>query len=113
MSGATLPAGQRPSDGAAEALRGVADGPELQSLGVEMCGVIRELYPICRSITGDGLRRSLRILQRIASVASEGLGNVEESISVYRELLSKNPRNEQAFAQLETGEVARSVIMMS
>ncbi len=42
-----------------------------------------------------------RILQRIASVAAEGLGNVEESISVYRELLSKNPRNEQAFAQLE------------
>jgi aminopeptidase-like protein len=66
MSGATLPAGQRPSDGAAEALRGVADGPDLQSLGVEMCEVIRELYPICRSITGDGLRRSLRILQRIA-----------------------------------------------
>jgi tetratricopeptide (TPR) repeat protein len=42
-----------------------------------------------------------RILQRIASVAAEGLGNVEESISVYRELLQKNPRNEQAFAQLE------------
>lgn len=42
-----------------------------------------------------------RILQRIASVAGEGLGNVEESISVYRELLAKNPRNEQAFSQLE------------
>ena len=43
----------------------MADGPDLQSLGAEMCGLIRELYPICRSITGDGLRRSLRVLQRI------------------------------------------------
>jgi aminopeptidase-like protein len=31
-----------------------------------MYALIHELYPICRSITGDGLRRSLRILQRIA-----------------------------------------------
>jgi aminopeptidase-like protein len=29
-----------------------------------MYGVIRELYPICRSITGNGLRSSLRILQQ-------------------------------------------------
>jgi aminopeptidase-like protein len=27
---------------------------------------VRELYPICRSITGEGLRRSLRILQATA-----------------------------------------------
>jgi aminopeptidase-like protein len=39
------------------------DGP---ALGAEMHGAVRDLYPICRSITGDGLRRSLRILQRIA-----------------------------------------------
>ena len=34
------------------------------NLGREMYGVIRELYPICRSITGNGLRSSLRILQQ-------------------------------------------------
>ena len=34
-----------------------------------MHAVIRELYPICRSITGEGVRQSLRILQRIAPIA--------------------------------------------
>ena len=34
------------------------------NLGREMYDVIRELYPICRSITGNGLRSSLRALQQ-------------------------------------------------
>jgi aminopeptidase-like protein len=29
----------------------------------EMEALIRELYPICRSITGNGVRQTLRILQ--------------------------------------------------
>lgn len=33
-------------------------------LGHEMYGLVSELYPICRSITGDGLRETLRHLQR-------------------------------------------------
>jgi aminopeptidase-like protein len=32
--------------------------------GAEMHGDMSELYPICRSITGDGLRRSLRLLRK-------------------------------------------------
>lgn len=32
-------------------------------IGQTMYGLIAELYPICRSITGDGLRQTLRILQ--------------------------------------------------
>src|SRR5262245_7061153 len=31
----------------------------VESEGNEMIGLIRELFPICRSITGDGLRQSL------------------------------------------------------
>ena len=32
-------------------------------LGPEMRDLLKELYPICRSITGNGLRTTLRILQ--------------------------------------------------
>lgn len=35
-----------------------------QSQGREMHALIRELYPICRSITGNGVRQTLRILRK-------------------------------------------------
>src|SRR5712691_1956153 len=66
MSETTTTSGQRPSDGAAADLRRLVDGLDAGTLGAEMYALIRELYPICRSITGDGLRRSLRMLQRLA-----------------------------------------------
>lgn len=36
-----------------------------EELGQEMHNLIRRLYPICRSITGDGLRLTLRLIQEI------------------------------------------------
>ena len=39
---------------------------DLTSLGAEMHALVRELYPICRSITGDGVRQTLRALARVA-----------------------------------------------
>jgi aminopeptidase-like protein len=33
-------------------------------IGEEICSLIAELYPICRSITGNGVRRSLAILKQ-------------------------------------------------
>lgn len=42
-----------------------------------------------------------RILQKMAQVSAEGLEDVSHSIELYRELLQKNPRNEQAFAALD------------
>jgi aminopeptidase-like protein len=52
-----------------EELRRRVDGIDVPSLGAEMHAMVRELYPICRSITGDGVRRSLHLLQRIAPLA--------------------------------------------
>jgi aminopeptidase-like protein len=60
------PAGALPPDGAAGEVRRAADAVGRGGLGEEMHARVRELFPICRSITGDGLRASLRILQRIA-----------------------------------------------
>jgi aminopeptidase-like protein len=37
----------------------------LEAIGQEMLGVIAELYPICRSITGNGIRETLRRLQQL------------------------------------------------
>jgi aminopeptidase-like protein len=39
------------------------------TLGQELYDCVTELYPICRSITGDGVRDTLRRLQRIAPIA--------------------------------------------
>jgi aminopeptidase-like protein len=44
----------------------LTDNLDLGTLGQEMYRLIEELYPLCRSITGDGLRETLRRLQRIA-----------------------------------------------
>lgn len=37
---------------------------DAETVGQGMHDLIRELYPLCRSITGNGLRESLKILQR-------------------------------------------------
>jgi aminopeptidase-like protein len=37
---------------------------DLKEAGREMYSLIADLYPICRSITGDGFRQTLKILQR-------------------------------------------------
>lgn len=65
-----LPAAPAP-DGAAGDLRRILDELRPDELGAELHALVRELYPICRSITGEGLRRSLRILQRVAPLALE------------------------------------------
>ena len=36
--------------------------------GVEMHQLASRLYPICRSITGDGVRQSLKILQEVVPI---------------------------------------------
>jgi aminopeptidase-like protein len=42
------------------------DPAEIAALGREMHALVEELYPICRSITGEGLRATLRRLRPVA-----------------------------------------------
>lgn len=39
-----------------------------QTLGTELAACVADLYPICRSITGEGVRETLRRLQRLVPV---------------------------------------------
>lgn len=42
---------------------GVSASPDFESFGRAIYTLIAELYPICRSITGDGIRQTLRSLE--------------------------------------------------
>jgi len=41
---------------------------DLKSLGHELYAIVQDLYPLCRSITGEGLRDTLRAVDRVAGV---------------------------------------------
>jgi len=69
MAASSTTSRERATEGAAVELRSLLDGLDAARLGAEMHASVRELYPICRSITGNGLRQSLRILQRLAPMA--------------------------------------------
>jgi aminopeptidase-like protein len=68
MTATSYPTTREPSDGPAEDIRRLVDEFNPQMLGAEMHALVRQLYPICRSITGEGLRHSLRMLQVIAPI---------------------------------------------
>ena len=46
---------------------------DFEALGAWMHGLVAELYPICRSITGEGLRRTLDILRRETGLKMESV----------------------------------------
>jgi aminopeptidase-like protein len=45
---------------------GLRAGLDERTLGQQLSDCVADLYPICRSITGDGVRETLRRLQRVA-----------------------------------------------
>jgi aminopeptidase-like protein len=55
--------------GAAERIRRLVEDLDAEAVGAEMHALVRDLYPICRSITGDGVRQSLRMLGRTTPIA--------------------------------------------
>lgn len=69
----------------------------------EAAGASDKLYAILQHELErvSGAERE-RVLSKMAQVSDEGLSDLGRSIDLYRELLTKNPRNEQAFAALES-----------
>lgn len=45
-------------------IQDLAHSVDPREIGLEMHAMITELYPICRSITGDGIRKTLNVLRR-------------------------------------------------
>ena len=43
----------------------MSDTTRQQAVADEMIALVKELYPICRSITGDGVRATLDVIGRI------------------------------------------------
>ena len=59
------------SDSAGGVVRTLADvraSVDPVAVGARLHALIAELYPICRSITGEGVRRTLSILQRMVDI---------------------------------------------
>jgi aminopeptidase-like protein len=65
---------------AAAPLRRLLDELDEGALGAELHGLVRDLYPICRSITGDGVRRTL---ERLSALAPLVLHEVPSGTTVF------------------------------
>ena len=52
-------------------------------IGEEMYGLIKDLFPICRSITGNGTRETLKIISELISI------DVHEGGEIWRNPCSK------------------------
>jgi len=82
------------SDSAPEAWDAVKEGAELYRL-------VSELYPICRSITGNGVRESLRLLQPHASLS---LHEVSSGTKVFDWVVPPEWNIREAFIKNSKGE---------
>jgi aminopeptidase-like protein len=69
--------------------------------GAEMYEIVSDLYPICRSITGNGLRQTLRRLQRLAPLA---LQEVPTGTQVFDWVVPKEWNINDAYIKNSKGE---------
>lgn len=69
--------------------------------GEEMYRLIRKLYPICRSITGDGVRETLKILQEYIPL---GVRSVPTGTSIFDWTIPKEWNIRDAYIKNSAGE---------
>jgi hypothetical protein len=60
----TVDAATRQSSGEAGVVADRSPSLDLDAVGRDLYACVADLYPLCRSLTGDGLRETLRRLQR-------------------------------------------------
>ena len=87
---------------AAADVRRLLEALDEARLGEQMYGLAAELFPICRSITGDGVRRSLRMLQRTVPLRIE---DVPSGTPVFDWVVPREWNVREAWVKGPSGEV--------
>ena len=78
-----------------------AVGTDTENIGQEMYELIRRLYPICRSITGDGVRQTLDIIRQYVPVE---IHEVPSGTQVFDWTVPKEWNIREAYVKTSTGE---------
>jgi aminopeptidase-like protein len=76
-------------------------GAEVESAGDSMLALMRDLYPICRSITGPGLRATL---QRVAAQIPLSLTEVPTGTQVFDWTVPREWSIDEAYLEHESGQ---------
>jgi aminopeptidase-like protein len=82
-------------------LRALLQEVDPQAEGREAYAIIEALYPICRSITGNGTRKSLRLLQGIVPLE---LREVPSGTQVFDWIVPKEWNIRDAYIKNDAGE---------
>ena len=75
-----------------------SDFPAISS---EMCKLLKELYPICRSITGNGVRKTLEIIQNYILIEHH---EVPSGTKVFDWIIPKEWNIEDAYIKTDKGQ---------
>ena len=81
----------------------ITENVTIDRLGIEMYQLMTELYPICRSITGEGFRESLRMIQKHIPIK---IHEVPSGTQVFDWVVPKEWNVRDAYIKNENGEIS-------